>query len=93
MIPHASKLLVLAVALGAAPFQCGGGGRDVPHEDSGGDALYSLAQDFKAKGNEQAARDTLKYLIEHYPSNRHAPAAREELAEGSPAPSPSASHE
>jgi hypothetical protein len=37
--------------------------------------------DFRAKGNEQAARDTLRYLVEHYPSNRHVPAARAELGE------------
>jgi TolA-binding protein len=54
-------------------------------EDSAGDALYALAQDFRAKGNEQAAKDTLRYLIAHYPSNRHVPAARDELGEGSPA--------
>lgn len=76
-----------------APFQCGGGGKDIPHEDSAGDALYKLAEDFKAKGNEQAAKDTLRYLVQHYPSNRHAPAARIELGEGDlpPATAPSAS--
>lgn len=58
-------------------------------EDSAGDALYGLAEDFKAKGNEEAARATLRYLVEHYPSNRHVPAAREELG-GTTAPAPAA---
>jgi hypothetical protein len=72
----------LLVASLGAPLQCGGGSDPaVRREDSAGDALYGLAQDFHAKGNEQAAKDTLRYLVEHYPSNRHVPAARAELAE------------
>ena len=67
----------LAASLNA-PIQCGGG-QDRPNEDSAGDALYNLAEDFKAKGNDAASKDTLRYLVEHYPSNRHVPAAREEL--------------
>jgi hypothetical protein len=70
----------LLVASLGAPLQCGGGS-ELPREDSAGDALYNLAQDFRVKGNEQAAKDTLRYLVEHYPSNRHVPAAREELGE------------
>jgi Tfp pilus assembly protein PilF len=74
---------LLALSLGA-PLQCGSGSDPaVRREDSAGDALYNLAQDFRAKGNEAAARDTLRYLVQHYPSNRHAPAARAEL-EGEP---------
>ena len=73
-------LLVLSVG---APLQCGGGSDPaVRREDSAGDALYNLAQDFRATGNEAAARDTHRYLVDHYPSNRHAPAARGELDEG-----------
>ena len=76
---------VVALALTLAPLQCGSGSESgAPHEDSGGDALYALAQDFRAKGNEEAARATLRYLVEHYPSNRHAPAARAELGEAAP---------
>lgn len=70
----------LLAALGSAPIQCS---RDpdpaLRREDSAGDALYALAQDFRAKGDEPAARDTLRYLVEHYPSNRHVPAVRAEL--------------
>lgn len=80
----------LVAALGA-PLQCGGGSSEAPRrEDTAGDALYALAQDFRAKGDEPAARQTLRYLVEHYPSSRHAPAAREELdgapSEGDAAP-------
>jgi len=73
----------LVAALGSAPMQC----RHEPdpnlrREDSAGDALYALAQDFRAKGNEDSAKQTLRYLVEHYPSNRHAPEAKEELGSG-----------
>jgi hypothetical protein len=76
----------LLASLGHAPMQCGhgssGGGA---HEDAPGDALYALAQDFHAKGNDEASRQTLRYLVEKYPSNRHAPAARAELEASAPA--------
>ena len=78
----------LLAALGSAPLQC----RHDPdpnlrREDSAGDALYALAQDFRAKGNEESAKQTLRFLVERYPSNRHVPAAKAELdGTGSPAP-------
>ena len=79
----------LLAALGSAPMQC----RHEPdpnlrREDSAGDALYALALDFRAKGNEDSAKQTLRYLVEHYPSNRHVPAAREELGGASVASAP-----
>lgn len=78
-----------ALALSAnAPLQCGSHHDDAAlrREDSAGDALYGLAETFRAKGNEAAAKDTLRYLVDHYPSNRHVPAARAELGEAAPAP-------
>ena len=75
----------LLAALGSAPLQC----RHDPdpnlrREDSPGDALYALAQDFRAKGNEDAAKQTLRFLVERYPSNRHVPAAKAELEGATP---------
>ncbi|MDF2695507.1 MAG: hypothetical protein K0S65_3890, partial [Labilithrix sp.] len=54
---------LVVTSLAGAPLQCGGGGSnaDVRREDSAGDALYNLAMDFRAKGNEPAAKDTLRY--------------------------------
>jgi len=72
----------LVAAIGTAPMQCGHGSEHGSHEESPGDALYALSQDFHAKGNDIAAKETLRYLVDKYPSNRHAPAARAEL-EGS----------
>lgn len=78
---------LLVASLGNAPLQCGHGSDSGVHEDSPGDALYALAQDFRTKGNDEAAKQTLRFLVERYPSNRHVPAARAELeAAGSPAP-------
>jgi TolA-binding protein len=74
---------MLLGALVGAPLQCGSGEQNAPHEDSAGDALYALAQDFRAKGNDKAAEETLRFLVKHYPSNRHVPAVRSELGEGS----------
>jgi hypothetical protein len=76
----------LVAALGTAPMQCGHNTSDRSvHEDSPGDALYALSQDFHAKGNDDAAKQTLRFLVDKYPSNRHVPAARAEL-EGATAP-------
>ena len=47
------------------------------------EALLSAA---RAKGDEKAARETLKYLVEKYPSSRYATVAREELEVAAPAP-------
>ncbi len=70
----------LLAALGNAPLQCGHGHEgNMRPEDDAGDALYALAQDFRAKGDDPASKQTLRFLVEHYPSNRHVPAARAEL--------------
>jgi outer membrane protein assembly factor BamD (BamD/ComL family) len=76
----------LAVALAVAPMQCA-------HEpdpslrwnDTPGDALWQLAQEFRDSHDDAAARRTLEYLVERYPSSRWAQAARDELAKAQPA--------
>ena len=79
MIKAALTAGALVASLGNAPLQCGHGSDSGVHEDSPGDALYALAQDFHAKGNDEAAKQTLRFLVDRYPSNRHVPAARAEL--------------
>lgn len=82
MILRALGAGLVVAALGGAPLQCGGGGDpDLRRQDDAGDALWGLAQELKAKGNVEGAREALRYLVEKYPSNRHVPAAREELGE------------
>ncbi len=73
----------IVAMLGGAPLQCRHDpDPSVRREDSAGDALYALAEDFRARGNDDAAKQTLRFLVERYPSNRHVPAAREELDRG-----------
>lgn len=73
--------LVLALALSIAPYQCGSKATDPARqqEETPGDALWQLAEQFRANGDEKARRETLEFLLARYPSSRFAPAAREEL--------------
>lgn len=74
-------LIVVAVTALNAPIQCGHGSDGGTPEESAGDAIYDLAQQFHKSGNEDARKQTLRYLVEKYPSNRHTPAAKAELGE------------
>jgi outer membrane protein assembly factor BamD (BamD/ComL family) len=71
-----------AVLLAAAPLQCPHD-NEVAHcwDDAPGDGLWDLAQKFRDAHDEAAARRTLAFLVERYPSSRYAPAAREQLAD------------
>jgi TolA-binding protein len=77
----------LLAALGSAPLQCSHNPDPALRgEDDAGDALYALALDFRAKGDEPSARQTLAFLVQRYPSNRHVPEARAELGAGAADP-------
>lgn len=74
--------LAFTVGFGVAPFQCGHGRTQDGssyREDRADDALWALAERFRAQGNEGAAQDTLKFLLERYPASRHAPHLREQF--------------
>jgi hypothetical protein len=63
-----------------APMQCAHDpDPTLRREDTAGDALWNLAQRFEAEHNVQSARETLRYLVETYPSNRHVAEAKEKL--------------
>jgi hypothetical protein len=73
----------LALSLAFAPYQCKRDPDSIPkREDTAGDALWKLALDFDARGNAEAARDTRRFLVTNYPSNRHAQEARSMLGLG-----------
>lgn len=82
MIPR----LVLALALGSAPFQCASDPDPARRlEDSPAEALYMLAERFEDEGRPDARRTTLQQLVERYPSSREAERARRELEGSEPA--------
>ena len=73
---------VLAALAGQAPLQCASDPEpELRRYETPGEALYELATQFKAKGDEKAWRTTLEYLIARYPNSRHAEMARSDLAE------------
>jgi outer membrane protein assembly factor BamD (BamD/ComL family) len=73
--------LAVALALWVAPLQCAHEPDPaLRHEDTPGDALWQLAQSFHEGHDEAAAKRTLEYLVERYPSSRWAEAARDELS-------------
>jgi hypothetical protein len=89
MIRPALLALALVLFSASAPVQCtrtpDPDGRRV---DQPGDALWALAAKFREEGNRAASDATLSYLVKQYPSDRHAPAARELLAGRADTPAP-----
>jgi hypothetical protein len=79
-----AALLSMLIAL-SAPYQCASDDERPPVEDSGPQALWILAERFKAEGNLPARETTLRQIIEAYPSSRYAQRARAELGIPDPA--------
>lgn len=73
-------VLPLALMLAFAPVQCSKKyDPQTAREETAGDGLWSLAEDFKAKGDDAAYRATLRFLVTRYPASRRAPSARTTL--------------
>jgi hypothetical protein len=73
--------IVLAALLGQAPMQCASDpGPEMRRYETPGEALYGLAGEFKAKGDADAWRVTLEYLVARYPNSRFAGMARDDLS-------------
>lgn len=76
-------ILIAALGGAAAPYQCAGDPEFKERkEETPAEALFGLAQQFKARGETQAWRDTLEYLVARYPNSRFAKMAKSDLAEG-----------
>ncbi len=74
-------MVLFAAALSQAPMQCASKPDPALRiEETPGEALYGLAGQFKAKGDEKAWRSTLEYLVAHYPNSRFAVMARDDLS-------------
>jgi hypothetical protein len=71
---------ILAISMQYAPFQCARSqDPELRREDTAGDALWGLAEQFRLRSDDAGRAATLRYLTERYPSNRHVPEARDEL--------------
>ncbi|HHH31370.1 MAG TPA: hypothetical protein ENK57_23900 [Polyangiaceae bacterium] len=77
---RADLVLVAALASGWAPLQCGSEyDPTTAVEETPGEALYHLAEEFERSGNRQAWQRTLEHLIQRFPSSRFAATARHDL--------------
>jgi hypothetical protein len=102
-VVRGTALLATVALLSTAPYQCKSDDPARARDETPGEALWLLCGRFAAKGDDAAARATLDYLIERYPSSREAERAKDEksaahpcagvaappAASGSPAPSSS----
>lgn len=72
---------LIALSASRAPFQCASEA-DPNHrrEEEPGEALYKLSEEFEAKGNRKAQKETLLFLLKSYPTSRFAEQARLDLA-------------
>jgi hypothetical protein len=80
----------LLLALSFAPYQCArepDPNRRIEEEPA--EAVYKLAERFKAEGKADARATTLKYIVERFPTSRFAKSATQELQEmGQSVPAP-----
>lgn len=79
MVIRGTALLLLVLA--SAPFQCSS--NTDPNErleETPGEALYQLAEQFRNSGQQKAWRTTLNRLIQRYPASRFAKMAEHDLA-------------
>lgn len=80
--------LLFAAAV-SAPLQCGSKVRPEHRtEEEPAEALYKLAERFGQKGDRAARLETLRFVVERYPSSRFAEAAKIDLAEADAGPPP-----
>jgi TolA-binding protein len=77
-------LLAAALIALSAPYQCASDDERPPVEDSAPQALWVLAERFKAENNPAARETTLRQIVESYPSSRYAQRARQELGIADP---------
>ena len=83
LAPHrALGPLLLLAASASAPYQCASRpGPERRLEVEPAEALYDLAQKFKAEGNTKAQAETLQYIVDKFPASRFAVAAKQELGD------------
>ena len=76
-----ASILTIAL-LGTAPFQCAHDPDASEHaHDTPSEALWTLSEQFKANGETQARNETLRMIVDRYPTSREADQAREALGQ------------
>jgi hypothetical protein len=89
MLLRATVIAGVAALVSTAPMQCGHTpDAELREDETPGDALWGLAQRFKAAHDDAGEKRTLEYLVERYPSSRWIGPAREELGKLGGAPTP-----
>ncbi|MFO0693504.1 MAG: hypothetical protein U0230_08110 [Polyangiales bacterium] len=86
-----ASILTIAL-LGTAPFQCAHDPDASEHaHDTPSEALWTLSEQFKANGENQARTETLRMIVDRYPTSREADQAREALGQTGGSTTPPAS--
>ena len=81
-------IMLLSAALASAPFQCSSEPNPADAlEETPAEALFKLAEDFRKRGQEDAYRQTLQFLVTRYPSSHFATRAKHLLDEAARADS------
>jgi len=81
-LSSAAFFLATSLGLSTAPYQCArepGPNRRI--EDDPAEAIYKLAERFKADGKPDARAASLRYVIERYPTSRYSKMATADLEE------------
>lgn len=77
--PRVAAALLLA-ASASAPIQCGSSVRPEHRlEEEPAEALYKLADRFASQNDRKARIETLRFIVERYPTSRFAQAAKLDL--------------
>ncbi len=87
MIRRTQLLSALAsLSLSLAPYQCARTPKpEFEREETPGEALYGLSEEFRDAGEVHARERTLHFLVDRYPSSRFAKRAQTDLVDaGSP---------
>lgn len=65
--------LLFTLVLGTAPFQCANDpDENTRLEDTPAEALWNLSEHFRERGMTDARNDTLRQIVDQYPSSREA---------------------
>ncbi|NUP12256.1 MAG: hypothetical protein HOW73_39925 [Polyangiaceae bacterium] len=82
MIARHAFALVFVAGTSIAPFQCASEPEpQLAKEETPGEALKGLADEFAKSGDDEARIRTLKYIVERYPRSKYAEEAKTELKE------------